>query len=227
VYFKNHPPSLTILTPDTFPSLDYSNHKLWLSEQSLEQQRTRVRHLISDCQDFLQAPAESALRVAEVSADLSRNAKALHRSFAAEIRNRVNSGERLSSKRRPQNALERRADALVVHPHLAGLCDTKRLLTDLPLAEARWLTLHLDRLANQPIGEPLMRRFDGQRSLFALYKDLEVDLPEIDLRLLWRYLELLQAAHRVRLETRSTITSATAAEPIAPRPSTPRPSTDR
>lgn len=189
-----------------------AKHLLWRSERSLAHQRTRTERLANECQALVRASAESALRISELVADLDRCAKALHRSFAAELVGHSETNERLSAKRRALTAVDRRASALVVQLHLDGLTDAKRLLADLPFADARWLTLHLPQLSDQPLGQ-FLDRFDGQRSLFDVFEELELDYPQSDLRLLWRYLEMLQTADRVRLEQRSTISPAADTKP--------------
>jgi len=63
------------------------------------------------------------------------------------------------------------------------------------------------------VGELLLQWVDGKRTLLEIYDRLRLDEPRADLRVLWRYLEVLQGAGWVALDE---VPNVETADPVAP-----------
>jgi hypothetical protein len=168
----------------------------------------REQQVLRTCCDYLSGPGPQALRLAEVVADLEQGAASLIRSLHAETAAAMPPRSRLNLRRQPLSPLERRADAVVVHRLFAGPLPTPLLLREAPEAERHWLAHHLGALAEQPAAEELVQWVDGARTLLQIFDLVRLDHPEADLRLLWRYLEVLQAAGLLELRQSTGISEA-------------------
>ncbi|MFH1132006.1 MAG: hypothetical protein V1754_11765 [Pseudomonadota bacterium] len=177
-----------------------AQHLLWFCDASMAEGLRRERATIQSCASYLDNPGAASLRMAEISADLEQTTNALLRSIHTEVRAHVESKARLSVKRRPISAIERRASQQVIHRTFDGPMPVPELMRDTPQVERTWLTHHANELAKQPIGEHLMQWVDGKRTLFDIYEILMMDFPHANLKLLWRYSSALEAAGLVQLE---------------------------
>jgi hypothetical protein len=183
-------------------------HLLWLAETAMGEGMRREKQVLDTCCDYLSGPGQQALRLAELTADLEQSAAGLTRSLHAEVSAAMPPRSRLTLRRAPLSALERRADAVVAHRLFSGPLPTPLLLREAPEAERHWLAHHMDVLADQPTAEELVQWVDGRRSLLEIFDLVRLDHPEADLKLLWRYLEALQGAGLLELRERTGISEA-------------------
>jgi hypothetical protein len=184
-----------------------ARHLLWLAELALAEGLRRERAALQSCAAYLRGPGSHALRLAEASTDLESLVAALERALHAEVASALGPRTKLQLRRRPLSALERRAQATTVHRAGEGPPPLATLLRDAAPADREWLAHSADALACQPSGEELLGLVDGRRSLLEIVDLLALDHPELDLRLIRRYLETLAGAGIVRLEEEPRISS--------------------
>ena len=175
-------------------------HLLWLAEMSLREGLRREQAVVRSCGAYLDGPGQQALRLAEASSDLQQICEASLRALHAEVASTLSPRARLSLRRRPLSALERRAQSVRVLRTCSGPLPLPSLLREASPADREWLAHKSWLLDEQPVGEALLQWVDGEASLLDIYDRLCLDYPEADLRLIWRYLEVLQGAGFVRLE---------------------------
>jgi hypothetical protein len=175
-------------------------HLLWLAEMSLREGLRREQAVVRSCGDYLGGPGQQALRLAEAGSDLQQICDASLRALHAEIASTLSPRARLSLKRRPLSAPERRAQAIRVVRTCAGPLPLPYLLREATPADREWLAHKSWLLDEQPLGEALLQWADGESSVLDIHDRLCLDYPDADLRLTWRYLEVLQGAGFVRLE---------------------------
>jgi hypothetical protein len=188
------------------PSSRAANHLLWLVEQSLGAARRHEERVLRSCGEYLQGPGQAALALADASGQVEQAAEALARRTTLKISGALG-GRRLSVKRRRLSALERRAAAVVPHRQVEGPIPAPLLLRDAAPADRSWLAHNAGTLATQPAGELLLQWIDGERTLLEVFDRVAVERPEADLKLLWRYLEVLQGAGLVELREVSSVSA--------------------
>ncbi len=177
-----------------------ARHLLWRSELALGEGRRRERATLASCAAFLSGPGPHALRLAEALTDLDAFAAALERALHAEVASALGPRAKLQVRRRPLSALERRAQGTVVQRAFEGPPPLASLLRDAAAVDREWLAHSAVALARQPAGEELLALVDGKRNVLELVDLLALDHPEVDLRLIRRYLDVLQGAGLLRLE---------------------------
>jgi hypothetical protein len=154
---------------------------------------------VRSCGEFLGGGGPQQVRIAEVAQDLQRAVEALERSLHSTISARGGASPRGLTSRRPRlTALERRAESVVPERRFSGpppLLATRR---EANRTDRGWLAEHAEALREQPI-DALLQLADGRTNLRELVDRLRLDHPPSDLRLIWRYLEVLQRAKLVRL----------------------------
>ncbi len=182
-------------------------HLLWQAELGLREGLRREQATALSCGQYLSGPGQQALRLAEASSDLEQITEGTLRALHAEVASSLSPRARLSLKRRPLSAIERRASAVVVQRTLAGPLPLPNLLREVQPADREWLAHNDWLLAGQPVGEAALEWVDGERTLLDIYDRLCLDYPEADLRLIWRYLEALQGAGFLRLEESQRVTT--------------------
>ena len=174
-------------------------HLLWAIDSSMELGTQREQALLGGCCDFLEGPGQHALRLAEAEAELEQTAAGLTRSMHLEVNSALSPRARPGVRRQPLTALDRRAHAVVVRRCFAGPLPVPYLLRKVAPAERGWLAHNVAALATQPAGDEVMLWVDSQRTLLEIADLLRLDHPQVDLKLLWRYLEVLQSAGLVEL----------------------------
>lgn len=182
-------------------------HLLWLVEQSLGEALRVERERLRSAADYLDGPGSEALRVVSATSDLEQTAAALSRSLCAEIASAGKVGARLVARRSPPSALERRAAAVIPQRLVVGPAPPLALLPELSAADRRWLADNEAALAGQPGAEELLAWADGERSLQALHDLLRLRCADVDLRTVWRTLELLERAGLVALRVLSRVSA--------------------
>jgi hypothetical protein len=95
----------------------------------------------------------------------------------------------------------------------AGPPPLPQLLRDTTVADRDWLAHNAWALRDQPVGELLLQWVDGKRTLLEIYDRLRLDEPRADLRVIWRYLEVLQGAGWVALDAVPNVETADAVAP--------------
>jgi len=181
------------------PSSTAARHLLWRIQSNMQQGIDQERGQLNSCCDYLAGPGQQALRLAEVNADLEQFKVSLIRSLHAEVASNLGPRARLTVRRAPLSALERRANAVLPRCLYAGPLPAPLLLRLAPESERAWLAQHADALAKQPSGEEQVQWIDGRRTLLQIFDLLSLEHPEADLKLFWRYLEVLQGAGLLEL----------------------------
>lgn len=189
------------------PSSTDGRHLLWLAETSLSEGLRREQQILDSCRQYLDHPGQLTLGLADSSAQLEQAATALGHTLSTKVRGVLGPRAKLESRRRRLSALERRASAVVVHRQLAGPLPIPCLLREAKPEDRSWLSRNLGTLASQPVGELLMQWVDGKRTLLEIYERICVDFPAADLKLLWRYLEVLEGAGFVDLKEMVPVSS--------------------
>jgi hypothetical protein len=184
------------------PRSSVARHLLWLCDGTLREGLRREQETLRSCGDYLAGPGQQALRVAEAASDGERVTASLLRSLVAEVACLVSPRARLSLKRLPLTPLERRAQLVVPHRLFSGPLPLPTLLREATAADRDWLAHNADALSVQPGGEVALQWVDSERTLLEIYDLLCFDATEPDLKLVWRYLETLEAAGLLRLEER-------------------------
>jgi hypothetical protein len=182
-------------------------HLLWVVEQGLAEALRVEREALRSTAEYLDGPGAEALRLATVAGDLEQTAAALARSLSAELASTSPGRARVVARRRPLSPVERRADAVIVERLVVGPVPPLSQLGELEAADRRWLADNQAALEAQPGAEVLLAWADGRRSLRELCDRLALDHPDLDLRLVWRYLELLARAGLVALRTTSPVSA--------------------
>ncbi|MCC6750257.1 MAG: hypothetical protein IT371_21510 [Deltaproteobacteria bacterium] len=185
-----------------------ARHALWRTEHVLQEGLRQERAVLQSCATFLGGAGAFGLRLAEAQGELDQCGQALGRAVSSELAATLPAGARLSVKRRPLSPLERRASELTVVPTFDGLPAIPSLLEDARPDDQLWLAHHVDPLANQPTGELLLAWVGDGTTLLELHDRLELEHPGTELKLLWRYLEVLEGAGIVRLEPATRTTEA-------------------
>jgi hypothetical protein len=189
------------------PSSSDGRHLLWLAETSLSEGLRREQQILDSCRQYLDHPGQLTLGLADSSAQLEQVATALGHTLSTKVRGVLGPRAKLESRRRRLSALERRASAIVVRRQLAGPLPIECLLREAEPEDRSWLARNLGTLASQPVGELLMQWVDDKRTLLEIYECICVDFPEADLKLLWRYLEVLEGAGFVELKEMVPVSS--------------------
>jgi hypothetical protein len=179
-------------------------HLLWLIEESLAAGLRCEQELLRSCGEYLSGAGQHALRLAEAAADLEQLGPSLQRSLHAEVAAALPRA-RLSVRRRPLSPLERRAQTVVAHRAFAGPPPLLSLLRDATPSDREWLAHNAEALADQPVDELALQWVDGTRSVLEIWDRLRIDHPQAELRLLWRYLEVLAGAGLLRLEEQPNV----------------------
>lgn len=175
-------------------------HYLWLAETNMKDLLAREQQRLKSCGRYLKGPGAQALRLAETQSDLEQTTEALLRSLHAEMAIWLGPRARLALRRRPYSALERRAQMVRVHRHFSGPFPLPQLLREATPADRDWLVHHEMALATQPVGEIAIPYIDSRRNLLEIYERLNAIYPHTDLRLLWRYFEVLQNIGLIQFE---------------------------
>jgi len=181
------------------PSTTQARHLLWLTEGALREDLHRERQVLHSCGEYVNGPGQLALDLAEASAGLERMRESLLQALVLRVGAAVGPRARLVPRRRRLTALERRAGSMVVKRRCDGPLPYPSLLRDARPADRTWLAHNAALLAEQPVGDPLMQWVDGEWTLLEIHDRLLLDHPQIDLKLLWRYLEVLEGAGHVEL----------------------------
>jgi hypothetical protein len=182
-------------------------HLLWQVQLGLGALGQRERATLASCAAFVDGGGRHALTLAEAGSSLEQLGAALERALHGEVVAAVGPRARLAVRRRPLSALERRAQMTIVHRLGEGPPPVLALLRDAAPADRDWLAHNAGALAGQPVGEILLGLADGKRTLLEIVDLLELDYPEVDLRLVGRYLEAAQGAGMVRLEETPRLSS--------------------
>jgi hypothetical protein len=183
---------------ETEGSSTAARHLLWQAETSLREGLRCEQAVVRSTGAYLDGPGQEALRLAEASSDLQQTVEATLRALHAEVASSLGPRARLSVRRRPLSALERRAQSVRVTRTLEG--PLPPLLREASPADREWLARKSWVLREQPLGEALLQWVEGEAFLLDIHDRLCLDHPEADLRLIWRYLEVLERAGFVRLE---------------------------
>ncbi|MCA9668788.1 MAG: hypothetical protein KC503_24510 [Myxococcales bacterium] len=149
---------------------------------------------------YLGAGARAAVPIADATGELRQLARAAVRALHAQILAPFE-GENVTARARPVTPLERRASLLRVRRTFVGPPPLHSLARELDDDGRAWLLHHADALQAQPAAELLLGfvRADEPRSFYEVARDLEHAHGPVDLKLLWRYLELLERAGLVEL----------------------------
>ena len=182
-----------------------ARHLLWQTDSSMKEGLLREQALLEGCCDFLDGAGRHALQLAEVSGDLQQATAGLIRSLQQEVAASLGPRARLAMTRRPLSALERRADSVVVFRLFQGPLPVRYLLREAAPDQRPWLAHNAGALAAQPAADELVQWIDGERTLLQMFDLLHLDHPQADLKLLWRYLEVMQSAGLVELRQRQTV----------------------
>lgn len=179
-------------------------HLLWRCEAAMGEGLRREQEVLRRCAEFPSAPRRHALALAEASVELEQVATSLMRSLQQDVASLLPARAHLEVRRQPLSALERRAQKIRIHRAFAGPLPTPRLMPEATPADRGWLAGSAGALADNPPGECILQWVDSRLSLLELYDRLSWDHPRVDLKTIWRYLEVLQGAGLVRLEEQST-----------------------
>lgn len=192
------------LNQDSPPSAA-ARHLLWLSEAALREGLRREVCVLRSCGEFFDGPGQRALDLAEASGRLDRVSESLSQALLLRVSATQGPRARLVPRRRRLSALERRAGSLVVHRRREGPVPYASLLRDVQGSDRTWLAHNAGLLSAQPVGDRLLQWVDNEHTLLEIYDQLCLDYPQADLKLLWRYLELLEAAGHVELKEVPTV----------------------
>lgn len=179
-----------------------ARHLLWTAQGAFQEDLRRERQILQSCGDYADGPGQLALDLAQASAGLERVKETLMQALVLRIGAAVGPRARLVPRRRRISALERRAGSVVVSRRSDTPVPLPSLLRDVRDTDRSWLAHNMALLAQQP---PLLQRVDGERTLLEIYDQLSFDHPGADLKLLWRYLELLEGAGHVELKEVPTV----------------------
>jgi hypothetical protein len=194
------------------PDTRTGRHLLWLVETGLDEGLRRESEVVRSCAAFVDGRGQLDLGLAETDAQLRLAQGALKRSLTLKIAGAFGPRARMTVKRRPASALERRASAIVPRRRYEGPLPTPYLLREAAEADRLWLAHNAGLLEQQPVGEALMVWIDGERNLLEIYDRVCLDDPGADLKLLWRYLEALQSAGLLELGELSSTSTVDEAE---------------
>ena len=176
-----------------------ARHLLWRCEGSLADALQREQLAVRSCGEYLGGGGPQQVRIAEVAQDLQRAAEALQRALHSTVSTRGGAPPRGLTARRPRlTALQRRAESVVVERRFAGPPPLLASRREASRTDRGWIAEHAEALREQPI-DALLQVADGRANLRELVDRLRFDHPTSDLRLIWRYLEVLQRAKLVRL----------------------------
>jgi hypothetical protein len=179
-------------------------HLLWLIEEGLAAALRLEQETLRSCGEYLSGAGQQTLRLAEAAADLEQLVPSLQRSLHAEVAASLPRA-RLSVRRRPLSPLERRAQTVVAHRAFVGPPPLPTLLRDAAPTDREWLAHNLEALARQPVDELALQWVDGARSVLEIWDRLRIDDPRVELRLIWRYLEVLAEVGLLRLEEQPNV----------------------
>ena len=182
-----------------------ARHLLWLTERGLEEGLRREQRVLQSCGEYTDGAGQLALPLAEANAGLERMRDCLSQALLLRIGAEVGPRAKLVSRRRRLTASERRAGSVVVHRRCEGPVPFASLLREARPADRGWLAHNAGVLAPQPTGDRLLQWVDGRRTLLEIHDQLSLDHPQVDLKLLWRYLEVLEGAGFVELREVPTV----------------------
>jgi hypothetical protein len=180
-------------------------HLLWLTDRALEEGLQREQQVLQSCGDYTDGAGQLALTLAEANAGLERVRDSLSQALLLRIGAEMGPRTKLVSRRRRLTAQERRAGSVVVHRRCDGPMHHASLLRDARPADRSWLAHNAGVLGPQPTGARLLQWVDGERTLLEIHDQLLLDHPQADLKLLWRYLEVLEGAGFVELKEVPTV----------------------
>jgi hypothetical protein len=181
-------------------------HQLWFREAALLHGLAQERRLLRSCVQFFAGPGQQALDLVEIEQDLELMTTGIGRSLCNELRALSGPEKRIASLRRQTlSAIERRASEVRIVRCFDGPLPQPELLRETPVDQRNWLAHHAAELEAQPLGEELLQWVDGERSLLEIYDLLSFDHPAVDLRLIDRYLEVLEATGLVRRVQQPTL----------------------
>jgi hypothetical protein len=175
-------------------------HLLWLVESSMEEGLRRESLVLKSCGDYLDGPGPLALGLADSTSQLKQLQLSLIRSLGMKISGALGPRARLSLRRNRLSALERRASSVVPRRQFTGPLPASALMREAGETDRLWLAHHSGVLASQPVGNVLLQWIDSERTLLEIFDLICLDYPEADLKLLWRYLDVLQGAGLVALK---------------------------
>ena len=176
-----------------------ARHYLWLVDRELDQRLADEQATLDSALDFVGASGIAALPLVEAKADLDRLKLALSRTLREELIAVAPKKSAHTPKRDRKTPIQRRAEKVVVEKRYEGPFPLPALRSDLKESDRSWFAHHQPELAAQPVGDVLMQWIDGKRTLAVISDRLSLDHPEADLRIIWRYLEALEAAGLVAL----------------------------
>lgn len=184
-----------------------ARHQLWCAEKTLERVLEIEAKRLGSCATLVGGTSTIALEQAEVQGRLSRLATRLFEALLGEARS-LGGQARLAIKRRPLSALERRAEKVIVHRSYQGPFPQPLLPALVHEDDRQWLLQHEPELARQPHGDGLLLWADGERNLLQIVELAGLGSSEVDLKLVWRYLDVLAGAKLVSLEIHTNVASA-------------------
>jgi len=183
-----------------------ARHQLWHAKRTLRQVLEVENQRLNGCSALAGGRSTVALEQAEVQGRLSRFSGRLFEAVLGEARS-LGDQTRLAIKRRPLSALERRAQKVIVRRSYDGPFPQPLLPALVDEDDRQWLLQHEPELARHPHGDGLLCWADGERNLLEMVEIACLGTEAYDLKLLWRYLDMLASAKLVSLEIHTNIAS--------------------